>query len=73
MKYFNVIVAIQVDSCWKLQYRIFTSANKVYCTKFTKVHTLGIGKLPPEFMMNTALVICIKSEKVDIDVSLLGI
>lgn len=70
MRYFNIIVAVFMEGCWKLQFRFCTSANEIFCTQFKENYILG--KLPDKFSMNTALVIGAKSHTLNVNVNLLG-
>lgn len=72
MKYFNVMVAVLMDGHWRLRFRFFTGANKIFCTEFTEIHTLDTCLLPEKFKMNTALVICSKSYTLNVNVNMFG-
>lgn len=70
-KHFNVIVAVLMDGYWKLLFRLFTGVNKIFCTEFEELYSLGTGKMPEQFKKNTALIICVKTKTLDVNVNLL--
>lgn len=72
MTYFNVIVAVLMNGYWQSRFRFFTGANRIFCTEFTEIHTLGTGKLPDKFAMNTALVLCSKLQSLNVNVNMFG-
>lgn len=73
MPYFNVIVAVYEEGCWRLRFRFLTAPNQIYFSSFNEMHTFENPhtlKLPEKFLLNTALVVGLKSTTINITVNM---
>lgn len=69
LRTFDILVAVWENNELNVKLRLFTNENEVFCAKLDSKVSLNYGNLPDQHKTYTALVLCVTSIEMNIDVA----